>query len=580
MDLETFTTTSAAWLWEQYGKAITNRAIGELQKKWRSFQWKDAEAKYRARLREQHSTTRLFGNPKLIVIEDIFTDIYVLDRPTAFQRYDLVQLQNQSLRLEISLLREQRRPALDIAATEKRLYILGKPGAGKTTFLKFLTLQACAGKIRKTPIFVSLKEWADSGLELIPFLVHVFEICAFPDAEAFIEHLLGKGGALVLFDGLDEVNQEGDQRAKMILTLTNFAKRYPETQICLTCRIAATDYSFTQFTYLEISNFDERQIQLFAAKWFEDEQNKLDRFLVELNKPENEGLRELGQTPLLLALLCLTFDEIGHFPLRRMDLYKEAIDALLRKWDASRGIRRDEVYHGLSIVRKEQMFARIAAQNFEAGTYFIRQDTLTAQINHYIQQLPTVDVGDTGPPDGEAILKAVEAQHGILVERAHGIYSFSHLTFQEYFTARYIVENAAYGAITRLIQHHVTDSRWHEVFLLIASMLDNADYFIDSLLRSAENLIQDDEMCISLLHWANEKTRTSQKAGPEACAIWLFVPLARALSLASKRVNAISGHLARDTDLDRALVLANTIDNLLDQACSESFRLSRTQKVL
>jgi predicted NACHT family NTPase len=99
-----------------------------------------------------------------------------------------------------------RRPILQVAIEEKRFYLLGQPGSGKTTFLKYLTLQACAGKISKTPIFVSLKEWSDSKLTLLEFITEQFDICQFPDAESFISNLLKNGKAFLLFDGLDEVN--------------------------------------------------------------------------------------------------------------------------------------------------------------------------------------------------------------------------------------------------------------------------------------------------------------------------------------------------------------------------------------
>ena len=42
------------------------------------------------------------------------------------------------------------------------------------------------------------------------------------------------------------------------------------------------------------------------------------------NGKKQIGIRELGQTPLLLALMCLVFDETLRFPLRRVELYKEA----------------------------------------------------------------------------------------------------------------------------------------------------------------------------------------------------------------------------------------------------------------
>jgi predicted NACHT family NTPase len=76
--------------------------------------------------------------------------------------------------------------------------------------------------------------------------------------------------------------------------------------------------------------------------------------------------------------------------------------------------------------------------------------------------------------DSEAVLKAIEAQHGLLVERARGIYSFSHLTFQEYFTARYFVESSDSQALENL-SSHITGKRWREVFLLTTEMLPNAE---------------------------------------------------------------------------------------------------------
>ena len=43
--------------------------------------------------------------------------------------------------------------------------------------------------------------------------------------------------------------------------------------------------------------------------------------------------------------------------------------------------------------------------------------------------------------DGESILEAIAIQQGIFVERATGIYSFSHLTLQEYLTAQHISDD-------------------------------------------------------------------------------------------------------------------------------------------
>ena len=61
---------------------------------------------------------------------------------------------------------------------------------------------------------------------------------------------------------------------------------------------------------------------------------------------------------LLLTLLCLVFDDDMNFPRNRAELYKDALDALLKKWDTSRNILRGDIYKNLSTLRKKQLFSQ------------------------------------------------------------------------------------------------------------------------------------------------------------------------------------------------------------------------------
>src|SRR4029077_20029388 len=100
--------------------------------------------------------------------------------------------------------REKRHAALDVVKTHARLFLLGKPGAGKTTLMKWLVIRSATGDLDKTPIFVTLKEWSDSHeRDLVAFIARQFEIHGFPDAKLFVEALLAEGQAQLLFDGLD-----------------------------------------------------------------------------------------------------------------------------------------------------------------------------------------------------------------------------------------------------------------------------------------------------------------------------------------------------------------------------------------
>lgn len=529
MGLETFIVAGSLWLFGKYHSKFVDGFLDFLKEsglstsnlaKWVKYGWTFAPAKYDDRVRELHGKINLLGRSNSVSLEGIFTDVYVLNELTAFRRFDITELEELEGLEELEELEElhnslgseaSRLDGLELVKNpeNKRLFILGRPGAGKTTFLKYLVLQATNGEINQIPIFVSLKEWDDSGLELFPFIVKQFEICDFPDAGLFVKYILKHGHAMVLFDGLDEVKQEAGKREKMIAELRDFSHQYWDSQCLITCRIAATDYSFVHFQYVELADFKDEQIDEYVSKWFSDEPKKLEIFREEFNKSENRGLRQLARQPILLALICIYFDQMLVFAHRQVEVYEKALEALLIKWDSSRLIRRDEIYQGLSVGRKMEMFARIAARTFQDNEYFLDQDKLVNYIVEYLRQLPNAETGIDF--DGVAVLKAIEEQHGIFSERADRIYSFSHLTFQEYFTAKYIVSDSSGRALRSLLSKNIiTNDRWNEVIRFTASLLGNADMFFEKFQEALDDCIKDKPELIKILKWAQIKANSVQ----------------------------------------------------------------------
>jgi len=319
------------------------------------------------------------------------------------------------------------------------------------------------------------------------FIVEQFNICGFEKADLFVTRMLSDGKCLVLFDGLDEVSQDSNQD-EIIRQIRNFSDKYSDNQFIISCRVAAYNHWFERFTDVEMADFDEKQMKAFIKNWFHKEPKVAAKCWKRLNS--SPPLRELASVPLLLTLLCLEYSESNDFPPNRAELYKRAIETLLTKWDSSRRIRRDEVYKQLSIMRRESMFARIAFGSFSANEYFLREQTLAKMIETYIGNLPSFDPAEL-EPDSRAVLKAIEAQHGIFVERAKDVYSFAHLTFQEYFTAKYIIDNAyKENLLEKLVEEHLYDAKWKEVFLLVAGMLDNADELLWRMRAKANEALE------------------------------------------------------------------------------------------
>lgn len=112
--------------------------------------------------------------------------------------------------------------------------------------------------------------------------------------------------------------------------------------------------------------------------------------------------------------------------------------------------------------------------------------------------------------DSEQVLKSIEAQHGLLVERARGIYSFSHLTFQEYFTARNITSSCNPDVLDdRALQNlarHITETRWREVFLLAVGILPSADCLLLLMKQQIDFFIATDQRLQQFLSWVNQKS--------------------------------------------------------------------------
>jgi predicted NACHT family NTPase len=217
----------------------------------------------------------------------------------------------------------------------------------------------------------------------------------------------------------------------------------------------------------------------------------------------------------------------GDFPANRSELYKQGLDVLLKKWDSKRCIERDQVYKNSSVQRKQDLLSHIALTTFEQKKYLFKQGMVERYIADFMRtELQELEL------DSEAVLKSIEAQHGLLVEQADRIYSFSHLTFHEYFTARWFVERADVG--WQDLVNHVTEKHWREVFLIAVEIVNNPEQLLLLMKQKIDKLIADIDTIQEFLKWVHEEALRIQdsvkKFSYKPAAIRAF-NLARALEL-------------------------------------------------
>ncbi len=444
-------------------------------------------------------TMRVLYMDQPIGLGDIYTSVNILEKISGRRRLGLEDLLQDCDpenfdRFLLGQVRHERVPGLDAVEQHHQLMILGKPGAGKTTFMKRLAILCNEGEFQhwRVPVFVTLKEYAEAEgkPKLQTYIQNQWKTCGVKETDA-LEAILKAGQALILLDGLDEVQENDHDR--VLQDIKTFTHQFRDCQYVMTCRIAAREYIFETFTEVELADFDQSQIAEFTTKWFKAKQDakKAETFLQRLG--DNEPIQELATSPLLLTLLCLVFGEAADFPANRAELYKEGLDMLLKKWDDKRNIERDQVYKKLSLKRKEDLLSQLAFETFEQGNYFFKQSTVEQHIIRYIRNLPGASEDEEVLQlDSEAVLKSIEAQHGILVERARGIYSFSHFVFQEYFTAKYIISpTASLNQNLKNLATHITEKRYREIFFLAAEMLPEADTLLLLMKQQIDHIMQD-----------------------------------------------------------------------------------------
>jgi predicted NACHT family NTPase len=538
---------------------------------------------------DRHGLLKVLGMPEPVQLEDIYTAVQFIDGQGHWQfdpnRLEEAYRQSQARRFQAEQC--EKKDGLEVANQKQYLMVLGQPGAGKSTFLRRIGLEALKGTSGSyshgcVPVFLELKQFRTGEVDLEKAIAHEFETCGFPNPVPSTQKLLANGKLLILLDGLDEVPTQ--QLDAAIEKIQDFTDKYKQNRFIASCRTAAYQSRFRKFVDVTMADFEDGQIQQFIANWFRAEKDiqagTAQRCWDLLQTPNHAGTKELAQTPLLLTLLCLVYDDTQDFPEKRAELYKQALDVLLTKWAADKRIQRDPIYKDLTLILEIIMLGEIAYLGFAADRLFFSQQEVVDQIRKFLAS----NLNAPKHLDGEVILQAIQVQQGILVERARNVLSFSHLTVQEYLGAQHIADQdrADNPLIDQLLKNHLIEKRWREVWLLVSGLMrGGADPLLLGMERQAQTYL-DSPKLQALITWADQETRNSEgnfnQTAKRSVAIYialslslscsLFLNLSRARSLSLGLNLSLFFNLSLDHALFFNLALDRTLDCALDCARS------------
>jgi predicted NACHT family NTPase/DNA-binding CsgD family transcriptional regulator len=439
-------------------------------------------------------------------VDQLYIDLWLLNRlpqdvqvtkDTLLEEFDL---RNDRLGLGE---RVKRVSGLELVQNNARLLILGKPGSGKTTFLKQLAVDWCNNRFQPKLIalFLELRQIRDDKWNLLSQLEKELRL---QDREKLYS-LLRDGRLLILMDAFDEIANDRLRRSAR-RQIDEIVREYPLNRFVLTCRTQILTSSSLEsgFTAVEVADFNDEQVKGFVKKWFTFYEDSAISVEIQCGKfqgaiDNNPAFKELTVTPVLLSLMCLILKDEGNIPPQRSLLYERGIKLLLRDWNDTKNLDEWEVgeiiYRGLDVYEKEKLLIEISAKKFEDPTNFVlfEEEDLIHQISSLLEIKKK--------SDSRGVLYAVEAQHGFLVERADDLWSFSHLTFQEYFTTKWLL-----GLSPQQLTQKVANKRWQSVVRQIVVSQGQSDRLLRLIKQAIDQSLSDDFQIQRFLTWISEES--------------------------------------------------------------------------
>lgn len=397
------------------------------------------------------------------------------------------------------------------------IFLLGTPGAGKTTLTLWLALKLCtegeqlAGLSDEyIPVRIELRLFAhrwtaavSSGrsYDFFDFLDAIHREEFRPLRGDSLRLLADQGRLLWLFDGLDEVADSKRRRtiADMIVGVRErFGGRGIITGRIVGCRPLQPLFHEANIHWFTLLDLSEDQIAQFLHRWHNlafpgagsIAAHRHERLRQTLDS--NPAVRDLCGNPLLLTLIAL-LNRGDELPRARHELYKRATDLMLGQWEVNNKALPASQATPFTPRDKRRYLAELAwhmvaelpgGAGNAIGVGHLEKFTTSFCVRYY--GIDATTAGDTA----RILIEHLRERNYVLGLLGGQVFGFLHKAFLEYLTAEEILHRFRShqwqpSDMEGLFRAHWQEDSWLEPLTLTSGLLqDDRPSLIVDLLRS------------------------------------------------------------------------------------------------
>lgn len=365
------------------------------------------------------------------------------------------------------------------------IIITGTGGIGKTIMLKHFFLN-CIESTTFVPVLINVRcvnEIDVLGKSLVDIIQEEMKNYHFNLEREYLEYSLESGNYLFLFDGFDEINEsQGKWMEKEIL---KFCRRYPDNHYIMTSRPSERFVGWNDFIELKALPLTKKQALSMIDKLDYDKIVKIN-FHKALDNGLFETYSSFASNPLLLTIMLITFENNASIPDKLIDFYEQAFLTLFSKHDARKEMYRREIKSKLSYADFKKVFSCFCFLTY-LKRHFVLKEYEVLEFIEKAKKLANLQ----NDFDASIYLDDVINVVCMLIQDGCDL-SFSHRSFQEYFTTVYISTLSDEDQV-QLVNRMVLNSRSMEV--------DNVFNLLYDLQpeRSVKNIVYP-----ALLSWKKE----------------------------------------------------------------------------